>query len=220
MHDASHTVFSHVGDYLFKDGQNDKKNSYQDDIHIWYLQQQKVDQILAKHGYSLEQISHKNGKHYALEQALPDICADRLEYNLYEGFIDGMISERDVQDILANLQFKDGKWFFTSHEMARKFAEIPLYLTANHWGAPGNFLLYSWAATALKRAINLNLISWDDIHFSTDAIVWNKLIKSDDSIIVGCLQKMNDYKNLFTLSDTKTCKYLIKTKFRGNCRTH
>src|SRR5690242_2968432 len=37
LHDASHTVFSHVGDILFD--HTSAYNSYQDDIHQWYLEQ-------------------------------------------------------------------------------------------------------------------------------------------------------------------------------------
>ena len=35
LHDASHTIFSHLGDYIFN--HNNPKSSYQDAIHGWYL---------------------------------------------------------------------------------------------------------------------------------------------------------------------------------------
>src|SRR5690606_15049462 len=44
LHDVSHTAFSHVADYLYKMG--DKKHSYQDSIHEWYLQQTTIPAIL------------------------------------------------------------------------------------------------------------------------------------------------------------------------------
>ena len=75
LHDASHTVFSHVGDYLIK--QADCKKSYQDDIHAEYLAKQGIGKILSKHGMKLEDIVPNSEVHCALDQDLPDLCADR-----------------------------------------------------------------------------------------------------------------------------------------------
>lgn len=215
LHDASHTVFSHVGDYLFKQKEFNADSSYQDDIHAWYLQQQKVDVLLAKHGYTLEQVLPKKNPYLGLDQDLPNICADRLEYNLYEGVLESMLDEKDVKAILGDLKLEDGRWFFSSAEIARKFAEVPLYLTAHHWGSAENFLLYSWAAKALKRAVELKIISFEDIHFSEDEIIWKKLAQSDDAAIKDNLAKMNKRRDLFSLTGKDSCDYLVKVKFRG-----
>lgn len=215
LHDASHTVFSHVGDYLFKQKEFNADSSYQDDIHAWYLQQQKVDVLLAKYGYTLEQVLPKKNPYLGLDQDLPNICADRLEYNLYEGVLDAMLDANDVQTILDDLKFEQGRWFFSSIEVAKKFAEVPLHLTAHHWGSAENFLLYSWAAKALKRAVELKIISFEDIHFSEDEIIWKKLTQSDDAIIKENLVKMNKRTDLFSVARKDTCDYLVKVKFRG-----
>lgn len=214
LHDASHTVFSHVGDYLF-DGYRTSKDSYQDDIHRWYLEKQEVGTILAKYGYTLKQVLHKNSGFKALEQRLPDICADRLEYNLFEGVIEGMLTQRDVKEIVNDISFKNGKWFFKSPALAEKFAQVPLHLTAHHWGSPSNFLLYSWTARALRRAIDIELITWNDVHFSTDDIIWKRLKESNDGVIQDAMMKMAKHKKLFKLTDPDTCDYLVKVKFRG-----
>ena len=47
LHDASHTVFSHVGDHVFRHFAH--KSSYQDERHIWYLEQTTVPDILKKY---------------------------------------------------------------------------------------------------------------------------------------------------------------------------
>ena len=214
LHDASHTIFSQVGDYLF-DGYRTSKDSYQDDIHRWYLEKQEIGTILAKYGYSLDQVLHKNKGFKALEQRLPDVCADRLEYNLFEGVIEGMLTKNDVKTIVDDISFEDGKWFFKTASVAEKFARVPLHLTAHHWGSPSNFLLYSWTARALRRAIDIELITWDDVHFSTDDVVWKRLKASNDGVIQDAMMKMGKHKVLFKLTDPDSCDYLVKVKFRG-----
>jgi len=51
LHDASHTIFSHVGDALFQsDYRKTGGDSYQDTIHEWYLRKTGVTDILVRHG--------------------------------------------------------------------------------------------------------------------------------------------------------------------------
>jgi HD superfamily phosphohydrolase len=60
LHDASHTVFSHVGDHF-----NPPKNhnsSYQDEIHAWYLKQSGVSHILNRYNIFIDDILITNGK--------------------------------------------------------------------------------------------------------------------------------------------------------------
>ena len=79
LHDVSHTVFSHVGEWIFdhKDG----LSSYQDDNHDSFLKATGFAEILEKHGFTLASINHKHNNFSLLEQDLPDLCLDRIEYN-------------------------------------------------------------------------------------------------------------------------------------------
>jgi len=212
LHDASHTVFSHVADALFK--HTSTKNSYQDDIHEWYLQQQKVPELLAKHGISLESVMHKSGKHRMAEQDLPDLCADRIEYNLYGGLLENMITKNDIEPILQTLKFKDGRWFFTDIMRAQQFSQISLYHTEYVWGGLSNFVTYKFAAQALRRAVDIKLLSFDDIHFSVDDIVWNKMCQSKDGEIKTALNNLLHHGGNFIQTDKPT-DLVITTKFRG-----
>ncbi len=90
LHDASHTVFSHVADMLFSNQSQD--SSYQDDIHAWYLKKNNTDALLSQHNIPFAAILHKSGTHRMLEQDLPNICADRLEYNLQAGLLTNMLT--------------------------------------------------------------------------------------------------------------------------------
>ena len=84
-----------------------------------------------------------------------------------------MIDKKDVREILNDLKFKGGKWFFKDAIIARKFANLSLYFTQNFWGAKWNTMMNIHFANALKRAIKIKLISKDEL-FSTDDIILNK----------------------------------------------
>lgn len=212
LHDASHTVFSHVGDVLFK-GTQDK--CYQDEIHEWYLKKQGIDKILEKYKIPLTSILHKEGDFKRLEQDLPDICIDRLEYNLSTGLRRKMFSEKDLEVLLNHLQFEDEKWFFKDLDTAKKFAKNPLILNEILWAAPDNILAYNFMAKALSLAIDAKVIAYDDIHFSTDEVVWTKLKNSENSQITELIYKVENVRDIFIICSLNNCDIVVNGKFRG-----
>jgi hypothetical protein len=200
LHDASHTVFSHVAENLF----NHKchKNSYQDDIHEWFLQERKIDVVLKKDNFLLDDVLHKtgaNGGFKRLEQDLPDVCIDRLEYNIARALHVGFLSESEVHKLLHDLKFEDDKWFFTNINSAKTLSEMSLSFVENIWASAWNTVLYHFASQTLKRALDLNIINSDDIHFSQDDIVWKKLVESDDKQIKDMMAKMVNVRNHFEI---------------------
>lgn len=213
LHDASHTVFSHVGDYLFK--QADCKKSYQDDIHASYLQKQGIDEILHKYGMKIDDINPKEGVHVALDQDLPNLCADRIEYNIQEGLMAGLLNQQDVQDILTHLKFEKGQWFLTDVQAATKLARVSLYGSRYIWGGPENFVMDSLAAQALRRALDIKLISLHDIHYSVDEIVWQKLCQSTDAELNDLIKKMKESRNQCEQADQYQHDFFVRSKFRG-----
>ncbi len=215
LHDVSHTAFSHVGE-LVLGHETHHADSYQDTIHEWFLRAQGVDKALAGQGVALRDVLHKAGAHAALEQDLPDLCADRLDYNLKAGVLCEYISEQDVAMVLNALRFEKGQWFFVDHDVAQKFAMLVLHNNEHIWGAVWNGLIYEWAAQALKRAIALAMISLDELHFSTDDILWNRLLASDDVVIKNLLYKIFHYQDFYRLVATEhDADMVIRPKFRG-----
>lgn len=213
LHDVSHTVFSHVGDYVFQDTPGG--NAYQDDIHVWYLKESGLDLILKKHGLSAEEVDHKHPLFVALDQKLPQLCADRIEYNLQGGLLRGLISKEEFHQILRDLHYQNGVWFFNSAESGAKLGRCSLIMTETLWGAPWEALAYRWAADALRRAFQIDLVSFDEFHFSTDDLVWNRLVHSPDPVIQNSINKMLKVKTLFNLTEIGEEDLLLKLIFRG-----
>lgn len=215
LHDASHTVFSHVGDQLFKN--NSDKSSYQDNIHEWFLRKMGVEQVLSKYGITLEQVLHKSGDHKALEQDLPDVCADRLEYNLQAGLLTDMLTKEEVMTLFNDAQFDGEHWFFTNVALAKKLGDVSLFNSKYVWGGIDTHVLDVWAAQALQRALDIKLLTLDDVHFSTDDVVWEKLKKSEDSELATTMNKLIGHKDskLFKNVALAQADYSITIKCRG-----
>ncbi len=201
LHDVSHTVFSHVGDHVMalqhakEFDQNDE--AYQDNVHTWYLAQTDVKGVLDTYGIAVKSMDPKCGQYQMLEQELPDICADRLEYNLYGGYIEGLVAEDEVRAIIASLEYRQKRWFFDDLHQAKKFAEISLWLTEHRFASLWNFVTYDLAAKALVRAVDLGLLTMHDIHFSVDEDAWNLLCNASDEIIQKNMRSLVRYKDAY-----------------------
>ena len=213
LHDVSHTVFSHVGEWIFdhKDG----LSSYQDDNHDSFLKATGFAEILEKHGFTLASINHKHNNFSLLEQDLPDLCLDRIEYNLQGGLRENLITKDDFDAILNSLKFKDDKWYFTDIENAKKFALISLYHTEKIWGSPLGLLTYKLTGQALKIALNKKYFSLDDIKFGEDDLIWQKLITIDDVQIKYLVNKLINHQNFYLPSSAEEADFFLHSKFRG-----
>lgn len=212
LHDVSHTVFSHVGDWVFK--HDDGKSSYQDDIHEEFLRKYGIEDTLKKYGLSVNDIHHKNNNFLMMERDIPELCADRIEYILQAGLIENLITEKEFFDIEQNLEYKNVNWFFTDINLARKFADIAIYNTLNVWGAPGGLLVYHLTGKALRRALKIGYLNIKDIEIGTDDIIWEKINKCTDEKVKAIINDTKNYKTVYSRSD-KNPQIICKSKFRG-----
>ncbi len=212
LHDVSHTAFSHVGDFLYSEFSG--KDSYQDNIHQEYLRQAGIDTILAKHQFPLNDALHKNKKYLALEQDLPNMCADRIDYNIAGALRRGLINEDEAQQIITDLRFKDGNWYFTSAVSAKLFAELPLNMTVNIWASPESLISYSWMSELLQVALKQKIITAHDVHFSSDDIIWGKLLSQNNKDLLFHLTRLVNYNDYYTINEEAPDTYMCG-KFRG-----
>lgn len=109
LHDTSHTVFSHLGDHLFY--HQEKEKSYQDTIHLWFLRSMEIDEIISRHNIAIKYLDPDDPKYTALERPLPDLCADRIQYNIHTAVILNKISKLEAKEIVDDLKFHNGVWF-------------------------------------------------------------------------------------------------------------
>ena len=213
LHDVSHTVFSHVGAFFFV---HDAKqmDQFQDDMHEWYLHASGLDAILARYNYTIEEIIPHDPTFKRLEQELPNLCADRIDYNIRGALWDELITTQEAQNIIDALCFADGTWYFKNLAAAKLLAEKSLIMTKNIWGSAENFVTGTFLAEALREAARLEIITADDVHFSTDSAIWDKLCASNNATIHDNVFHIEHCHDFFVL-DEKEYTHCFIGKFRG-----
>ncbi len=214
IHDVSHTAFSHLGDYVYKE--IEKEDSYQDKIHSQFICKSGLDKVLAEYGLTVDDVSNKNSEFTVLEQSLPDISADRLEYNLFGGYLENKLSKADITKILDDLRFEDGRWFFVDIDSAKKFADVSLYLTETKWASPDTLARNIVGSKLILRAMEIELISAYDFDFGVDSDLWNKISNSDDESIKKYVYQLNNLDKVYVLgNDKENCDVFVKPKLRA-----
>jgi len=216
LHDVSHTIFSHVGDFVFSHFSHNE--SYQDSVYHEYLKKSGLESVLLRHGLSLDSVHNLSEKFPALEKDLPGICADRLDYNLTAGVKLGCLTQCECEELLLSLHFDCEKklWFFDNLKKALKLGEISLWCTENVWGSVANYLIYIWCANALKRACDIKIISLDDICYGTDDDIWARLTTSNDEQISGLIGKILHHDQHYRLANKgEMPTQIIYPKFRA-----
>lgn len=168
LHDVSHTAFSHVGDYVFDNLEED----YHEKIFAEIIYKSEIPDVLFKHGYSVNQILFN--KFDILEQPLPFLCADRLDYTLRDAIYAGIISRQRAQKFLSAIVLKNGKitlnnidevdWInSTFKKLNDEVFNLPLYLYAN-----------GKMAELIKKFIKKGVLAEHDL-FKTDTMLLNKI---------------------------------------------
>jgi len=212
LHDVSHTIFSHSLDFLLKEDL--RLDSYQDDIHDYFLQNSSIKGILERHNLTTKEVSNKNEEFKILDQSIPDLCTDRIEYNLYGGYIEGILKPSEIKTILSDLKFENGKWYFETIASARLLSYFALYLTDTRLAGYDNFARNMLFSKVLERALEICIITFEEIHASIDNDIWNRLNNCNDSIINSNLKKLMDIANHYVLDKEHydICQY---PKFRA-----
>lgn len=219
LHDTSHTAFSHVGDHVRaqREGKilNQNSDAYQDDKHELFLSRTDIPAILIHYGLFLNQINPKDIRFSMLERPLPYLCADRLEYNLFGGYIEGWVTQQEIGDLITSLHFENGEWFFDDVVQAQKLGEISIRLCQEIFASDWSCCSYENAAKALLCAIDLQLLTLEDIHFGKDDQLFVVLKKSNDPAIQTAMHRIINAKTIYKPASPHTYDYSFIGKFRG-----
>lgn len=187
LHDISHTAFSHVADFIFN---SQISHTYQDKRIGKAYELQGVSKLLNKHGLNPKYIL--NEKNFPLaEKALPDLCADRIDYTLQDPTgVD--LKKIKPKEILKNLTVRNNEFVFKNKTGAKQFAELNLYLNQKLWCNPLQVALYTILANVLRTSLKKKIITKKDL-YKTDEFVIRKIITSRNVVV---LKKMQQIKNL------------------------
>ena len=118
-----------------------------------------------------------------LEQSLPDLCADRIDYNIQGAYFQKFITKDEAKQILRDISFEEGKWVLKSAELAEKLSRFSVFMTKDCWGSAQNSVTSKWLAEAILQGFKTGDVSWHDFHFGTDDQIWRQLSASKDPLI-------------------------------------
>jgi len=201
LHDISHGAFSHVLDYVFKEG-SEKKHTFQDDIFESFLKNSEIPSILSKYGIKLEFILDKNNLPL-LEKELPDLCADRIDYSLRNAIYNQEATKKEIDYLLKNLSIKNNLWIFENFQSAQKYAKLFYRLNKFYYSGFPTAVMFRTVGDVLRYCLENGYLEREDL-FSADKFVLKKIkskIKSDPELkilfqrMTGKIKVKNDSKN-------------------------
>jgi len=172
LHDVSHTAFSHGADYFFDEGCQ-KSHSYQDDNHDSFIKNSAIPKILEKYDLTLDRIIHE-ANFPLLENELPDICADRIDYSLRSALHSRDYTRDEVTDILNHLKTKDNQWYFDNLDYGQKYANLFKKMNDTYYSDASAAILYTAMKGLMRYAIEKKYITKDDF-LEDDEYVLNKI---------------------------------------------
>lgn len=168
LHDVSHTAFSHVGDYVFGNTEED----YHEKVFAEVIYRSEIPDVLIKYGYDVNQILY--GTFDILEQALPSLCADRLDYTLRDGVHGGIISRQRAREFLNAIVLKDGKIAVNADDEAKWINKIFEKLNNEVFKLPLHLYANGKIAELIKKFLDKGLLTESDM-FKTDTLLLNKI---------------------------------------------
>jgi HD superfamily phosphohydrolase len=175
LHDVSHTAFSHVADFVFENEEQD----FHEQIFEKILMSSEIPAVLEKHGFQLEDILPVE-KWPLLEQPLPALCADRVDYTLRDLSAYGMIPLEEASKFADELRVFEGQICVSSIEAAEWFTKAYYKEVIDFFLHPLNVYGYAVLTDILKTGLEKNVIVQDDFLLQDD-VVWEKILHSEEA---------------------------------------
>lgn len=183
VHDASHTVFSHIIDFVFSTSSQD---NYQDDRHRQVIENSEIPQILEKHEIDLEPVITLDG-FSLLESPTPTVCADRLDYSMRE--FAHWSAPDSIEPIKNGLTTNEGRIVFSNFESASLFGKQYMKLQREHWAGGEAVIRYHLFAKILKEAFDNQILNLADLD-GTDEEAISKMRQSGNKNILDIMEKL------------------------------
>lgn len=208
LHDVSHTAFSHVIDYVLDDHDG---QSFHDEMKEVYMAKTDLPAILQRHGYNWADFVDE-GQFHLLEQPSPRLCADRIDYFLRDCGGLGLATEGEIGRAVADLVVVNGRIALKSIEIARWFGETFMQADDCSWANFREVGLYELTARAIRRGMEIGLISQADF-WLTDEVLWQKLHAANDAYLQELLAQVSTETQF--VWDEANPTFRVSTKLRA-----
>ena len=208
LHDVSHTAFSHVIDYVF-DGHDTQ--SYHEEHKLEFVAGTDIPATLQKFGYNWLDFMEE-ADFPLLEQDLPHLCADRLDYFLRDARDLGLATDPEVNATLGSLRSHAGRIVTMDLDSARWLGYTFIRADQASWANFREVGLYELTAQAIRRALEIGVLTEADL-WGTDRLAWEKLQASNDPQVRYHLQRVSAETQF--LWDAENPEFRVSTKLRS-----
>ena len=208
-----HSVFAHQGTLYLRP--NNSTLPYYLAAHAGYMKKVGVEALLNRAKLTSKDVHSTNVAFSSINKNPPFLSAFEIEMTLRLAFTYKLLSRGDIDSILSDLRFEDGKWIFVTQKSAHRLARLSLYFAERYWGAHQNYVINRWVAAAIKRALELNILSINDVRFGTDQNVLKRLMSAKDNVVKGLMLQCRQPFRFYDVVSSDTYDDLFKPEFRG-----
>jgi HD superfamily phosphohydrolase len=192
LHDVSHTAFSHVADYVFDHINEDYHESIFEEVII----NSEIPEILNQHGFDAGILFGHN--YPILEQPLPLLCADRVDYTLRDLFQADMIGLKDVRRFLAELTLQNGRMVVKTETAGQWISDQFKQLNDAYFKKPEHVYANTLLAELLKQGLKDGLLQKTDL-LKDDYQLLNKLAKEKAGYQrINEIRKLTHFKQFYS----------------------
>ena len=207
MHDISHTAFSHVVDYLYR--QEDTQEHHESLFQQVFMGSQ-IPRIAQTNGIKPEIFLEKEN-FSLLEQPLPGLCADRLDYFFRDSVLLGVCKQDDIKLFMEHLVVREGEILVDNAAIAKNMAIAFLECSKKFYASPTQAASFQILADAIKSGLAAGVISEKDFML-TDQQLYGKLRSSRNLEITSKLDILNP--DFFATESPQDFDFFVKTKAR------
>ncbi len=171
LHDISHTAFSHAVDFVFDQAMTQE---FHEEHLVRIITRSDIPAILHTYNFDVQRITnHHNFS--ILEQELPALCADRIDYALKTFYSNDLIPVGQIKQFLDFLKIHADRIVFDHLESAKTFSLLFMKAENLVWGGSARAnLAYHFFSQTAKSAYQRGIVTLDDF-FTTDKKFLNKL---------------------------------------------
>ncbi len=174
LHDVPHTAFSHAADFVFKENES---QVYHERFLRKIVFESEIPEILKKHNIDPEYVTNEEN-FSLLEQPIPELCADRIDYILRDMKPDSY-TQAEVDQILDNLVVEQDKFAMKNKEIALTFARDFMNQALNSYNSPRTLTAFEIMGELIRDCFDKGVLVEKDL-FTTDQKVLEKIKQSED----------------------------------------
>jgi hypothetical protein len=184
LHDVSHTAFSHAVDFVVTSHEQD----HHERLKPLILAHDDLAGAIGRLGYAPNDF-YDDSIYPLLEQPLPWLCADRLDYFLRDGSACGVVKPDFVSRVLGCLRVVDSRLALGSVDVAREAVALFETMNSQWWAGPVEAYIYNEFADALREGMRSGVLQFDDL-MADDAFVLERLDRSGNALIAEKLESV------------------------------